>query len=183
MALRNRRRTARAYKKRSEATPELQRPPRPEDPDRIYRRELGEALRRARLGGAGLALFAIVGTLSAIVLFATLPEYAWERAAQGDELAAEHVGMLVGTILFLALALITMVFAFWKLSRIAMIIGLTPFILNWLGYIYSIAVGQLMLEGILWSIICPVMIVQGIYGAHQYHKLQARRQPDVEAFA
>jgi hypothetical protein len=159
-----------------------------EDIKGIPTRELGVAGTKKRAGNGAVVLFFLGASflLQAVISTVSAFNYAPDlfTDARSDDQSAELIGNLIiyyGLVLFV---LILAFFALFMRSRIAMILGLGVFALNWVGIIWMLISGEFSGLGLVLNIAGPIYLWIGLHAAMRYHHLLKTPSavPDIGVF-
>jgi hypothetical protein len=142
-----------------------------------------EAFARSRGASIVLGLTAGFTAVQAAMLFFGMPDGVIEGAAAGDEAAALMLGTAIYVSLYCLLAAVFALFAWLMRSRVAMVLGLLLYALNWASFISLLLAGQFQFSGLLMNVVAPYFLIRSIFYATRYHRLRKSKPVDPEVFA
>jgi len=147
------------------------------------RAQFDDAFARSRGAAIVLAITSVFTGGQTIFLWLTLPPGAWDAAVAGDQAAAIQMVLAIYVSLYFLVALITMLFAWLMRSRIAMVVGLLLYSLNWLNFVLELMAGRFEPAGILMMVVGPFYLIRSIIAAQRYHQMKRTKLLDPEVFA
>jgi hypothetical protein len=135
------------------------------------------AFRRSRNGAIVLSVLVVSYFIQSIPFIGAAIE-GWQMVLMQEEptngqVEAIGVSVIMGGLI--ALSLIATLFAWFMRSRVAMVVGVLLFGLNWMFYILAWMSGDFDISGLLFNVLGPFYLWKGIQGANRYHALKNGR--------
>ncbi len=142
-----------------------------------------EAFDQSRSGAIILTLQTVFVGFQTGYFYFTMQPGTIELAAAGDEQAALYFVNVIYFTLYFLIAGVAMLFAWLMRSRIAMVVGLLLFALNWANFAFAAMAGQFAYQGLVMNVAGPIFLVRGFIAAGRYHRLRRTKGVDPEVFA